>query len=75
MARCNKGSDLIELVDREAVGFATDLDDIVNICNEAQLLLQKIEDNKEFKRHCRQTAERLFSTKTTAEQTLKIAQI
>ena len=74
LARCNQDSDLIKLVDKEAIGFASDRDDIVNICNEAQLLMQKIENNKEFKRHCRQTAERLFSTKTTAEQTLKIVQ-
>lgn len=74
LARCNQGSDLIELVDREAVGFATDLDDIVYICDEAQLILQKIENSKEYKAHCRRTAERLFSTKATADQILKIVQ-
>lgn len=75
LARCNQGSDLIDLVDKEAVGFATALGDIEYICNEAKSLLKKIDDNKGYKKHCRWTAERLFSTKAAAEQTLKIVQI
>ena len=74
LVRCNMNNDLIELVENEDIGFATSSENIGQIGIQAERILERIKQDKNYSQHCQKAAERLFSTKAVTDQILKIVQ-
>ena len=65
---CNEGNDIIDLVNNNGLGFATSSTSQDHVFLGVHSLIQKLETSEKLAKHCKKTAERLFSTHGKVKQ-------